>query len=162
MLLRSMNPIEWEVIFIVLFSFLIYDGSKCHFCVVVQLLIFMLKVYPFTLATVKRTKIAATFRNAYLFLRFWAHWFVPRICAWQMLSVSCFQFYFCISFVALLEMHFIILCNCWVVFEVFIIIIKQIVFFWYDCYRRWQGKETQLRSQVFYSGRHVTVNNTPA
>ena len=52
--------------------------------------------------------------------------------------------------------------HCWVVIEVFIIIIKQIVFFWYDCYRRWQGKETQLRSQVFYSGRHVTVINTPA
>ena len=30
-------------------------------------------------------------------------------------------------------------------------------FFWYDRYRRWQGKETQLRSQVFYSGRHDTV-----
>ena len=43
---------------------------------------------------------------------------------------------------------------CWVVFEVFIIIIiiKQIVFFWYDCYRRWQGKETQLRSQSFILG----------
>ena len=38
---------------------------------------------------------------------------------------------------------------CWVVIDVFIIIIKQIVFFWYDCYRRWQGKETQLRSQSF-------------
>ena len=38
---------------------------------------------------------------------------------------------------------------CRVVFVVFIIIIKQIVFFWYDCYRRWQGKETQLRSQSF-------------
>ena len=47
---------------------------------------------------------------------------------------------------------------CSVVFAVLlIIIIKQIVFFWYDCYRRWQGKETQRRSQVFYSGRHVTV-----
>ena len=45
------------------------------------------------------------------------------------------------------------------VIDVFIIIIKQIVFFWYDCYRRWQGKETQLRSQVFYSGRHDTVIN---
>ena len=41
---------------------------------------------------------------------------------------------------------------CWVVFVVFIIIIKQIVFFWYDCYRRWQGKETQLRSQSFILG----------
>ena len=41
---------------------------------------------------------------------------------------------------------------CWVVFDVFIIIIKQIVFFWYDCYRRWQGKETQLRSQSFILG----------
>ena len=40
----------------------------------------------------------------------------------------------------------------WVVFVVFIIIIKQIVFFWYDCYRRWQGKETQLRSQSFILG----------
>ena len=27
-----------------------------------------------------------------------------------------------------------------------------IVFFWYDCYRRWQGKETQLRSQSFILG----------
>ena len=41
---------------------------------------------------------------------------------------------------------------CWVVFVVFIIIIKQIVFFWYDCYRRWQGKETHLRSQSFILG----------
>ena len=41
---------------------------------------------------------------------------------------------------------------CSVEFEVFIIIIKQIVFFWYDCYRRWQGKETQLRSQSFILG----------
>ena len=58
---------------------------------------------------------------------------------------------------------FITLNLCWVVFDVFIIIIiKQIVFFWYDCYRRWQGKETQLRSQVFYSGRHDTEINTPA
>ena len=41
---------------------------------------------------------------------------------------------------------------CCVVFVVFIIIIKQIVFFWYDCYRRWQGKETQLRSRSFILG----------
>ena len=33
-----------------------------------------------------------------------------------------------------------------------IIIIKQIVFFWYDCYRRWQGKETRLRSRSFILG----------
>ena len=41
---------------------------------------------------------------------------------------------------------------CWVVIEVLFIIIKQIVFFWYDCYRRWQGKETHLRSQSFILG----------
>ena len=41
---------------------------------------------------------------------------------------------------------------CWVVIEVLIIIIKQIVFLWYDCYRRWQGKETPLRSQSFILG----------
>ena len=45
--------------------------------------------------------------------------------------------------------------TCCVVIEVFIIIIKQIVFFWYDCYRRWQGKETQLRSQSFILGNTI-------
>ena len=39
---------------------------------------------------------------------------------------------------------------CWVVIEVYIF--NWIVFFWYDCYRRWQGKETQLRSQSFILG----------
>ena len=43
-----------------------------------------------------------------------------------------------------------------VVFEVFIIIIEQIVFFWYDCYRRWQGKENtaEISSLLFWETRY--------
>ena len=48
------------------------------------------------------------------------------------------------------------------IWSFFIIIIKQIVFFWYDCYRRWQGKENTAEISVFYSGRHDTEINTPA
>ena len=50
--------------------------------------------------------------------------------------------------------------NCCVVFEAFIIV-KQIVFFWYDCYRRWQGKETHLRSQSFILGDTIQLTPLP-
>ena len=36
-------------------------------------------------------------------------------------------------------------------FLLFLIKLK-LSFFWYDCYRRWQGKETHLRSQSFILG----------
>ena len=49
---------------------------------------------------------------------------------------------------------------CCVVFEAFIIV-KQIVFFWYDCYRRWQGKETHLRSQSFILGDTIQLTPLP-
>ena len=34
----------------------------------------------------------------------------------------------------------------------FLLFLIELSFFWYDCYRRWQGKETQLRSQSFILG----------
>ena len=48
-------------------------------------------------------------------------------------------------------------------FLLLLLIKLKLSFFWYDCYRRWQEKETQLRSQSFILGDTLQLLiNTPA